>query len=1268
VSGLATLRQQVGDALEELQPQLVKHTEVLLQSANALPDEDTNKQWAELAKQAYYFSPRTIDECIRLALKGCRKSWKKLCPYSSPSEMQKNTLTYLAIALEVRHWSRLHKQIKACIDLPNDPDLKRAAVEVMTTQHTYLPSTETLPLMISEYYADTRLRTNPDQAGLIHSLVQPRVTNDRHIGAISQAIMGSGKSKIIGPCQLQIMLGAGKIPFYCVPNPLFQTSISDYQNMMWTRYRTHVRAFMFDRDSCTAERLHVIAENLMLAQTKHTVFVTRPRDLHSFQLMLKERHQLIEDMRSRLNKFVLQWGESALDRVSYTQFAKSILDQKWKNAREIVSEQCKTQFTRWFEAHQRLEQELKLLFKEADLIQANLNLLQLNASVLLDEVASVLDPRNQLSFPIGWQEPANSNAIKVACRLYFEWLPDFYSRLGILENMQSLSAPATRVEVYEHLASRGFSEYAEYLDRKVTFGSFKAYLFSDEVNGQPMKQVVDQMNASVSLLTRNAAQEIAFLKFCLTSGLEGCLTATAHVNYGRSKQDPSLQLAIPYERANLPKENTLYRLPWKTALMTCQLYSQVWNDNKQTAELVCFIQGVDPASKDASILEAAQGIWGRSHLDCDINNNEQVSKLRVALDKGRTDPKKAPFARLLISTYLQQCVFPLQLRLDPAQLTSTPHDLSMVASKTDGMGGTFGFERTWNPNFRRIPDPSSDERILAALGETKNQRCRVLRSGGAEALFSYLSRKNYIALIDTGAHFKGIANEDVAQRLLLLLPDFDSILFYDDSCPSGAKLAIMTKKGKAIFDHSDSEGVRRGLRQLKVTRPFTYYDQARCIGADIELPDGVALTTFSDKVTQDDLMQGVMRARKLLDGRHTIEYAIPGEMGAEWTAEKVIATAKEQQIRLEQKSNYHAICEQMRGHVRACIDKAMRSNPNAKSRHKLYRKCMPLLLEKQNNDLVEAFGGLQPIITTELALSKMIHHFTAFIEQVLPASKDEVNQALNRILEWHKSRGTVLPQTVREGEEHEEATQEVDLSKDQDRMRMMEEEYERMLGTREPKAEVEWKKFVRERVVPIKMGMTGPYKSMPALYTLSSALVERGFNVPFGDNILVSRNLMETFQGETNCLLTVNQKPFHRCLFIDGANPKLVILTEEEAKSLKKHFEQFSEANKDIYIVEPSGIINMRADKSQDIYNLWEQRTSTERMLLLQALLFQGGALTIDKLDQGQVREAIAALTGNDPENLLQCRNLFERAMEWRDHDLAAYQKSRSLKALFRFS
>jgi hypothetical protein len=1253
-----SMLQTLHGTIEQLQKIVDDRKAELIIAANPLAEKEMEKL-LDFARMIHYKEPLGVEESLYSALKGNEK-------------VQHSALKFLDAALELAHLLRAKNALE---ELNKEGKIQagyKAFFQMLTTPHRYRPNRENLPIMLTEYFSDCRLRVEPDQAKLIDDLTA-------NVECAIRANMGSGKSKVLAPIWLMIMKNKEKLPILCVPAALYRTTLTDLEEMMWNRFQTPVQGLSFNRESCSYDQLMLFCEKLFLGQKEGACFVTTPKDLHALQLMLKERHQLIYDMTSRLKTHFIAWCKTknvsepclrALRTSSDPERLKGFIE---KNIKEIANE-----FDPWYQSFCNLKKEVDNFFNEANLIQSILNLLQTKGALLIDEAANCLNPKNLLSYPMGWQVPANPHAATVACRLYFEWLTPFYKKLGLLENKQSLSSKEDRLQVWKEVAKSAYLYYSEIITALPHLQVFTDYLISVENRGKVMEEKLFSLHASKSVIERQMAQEIAFLKHCLTDGLEGAFLMTAHVNYGRSKQSPDLAVAIPYQCANVPKENTLFRRPWKTVLMTCQLYLQGWNDPDQTRELLGFIQGLSVVEEASRILVASNAIWKEDFVKSNLSD-QQIYELTKKLDQARLNKDLACHAFVLIQTYLKHAIFPTQLKIDPSQLTSSPQDLAAI-SFTSAMGGTFEFEKTWHPKLNRVYDRSVDEKILKVLMNENNQTCHLLPAGDLSELFKLLQKiptNGLVAIMDAGAHFKGFCNEDVAIKLLATLKDFDTILFYDDKQESGAQLAILCHKGKIVLESSDKASVKHALEKHNLSKPFAFFDQARCIGADLDLNPGQALVTFSDTVTQDDLFQACMRCRGLLQNKHTVAFVIPEEMRPQemrpqeiqsaWTTQNILQQAKERQIQLETRANFHGISDQLKGALRNKIDEKLRKETCATKRQELFSQYQLFLLEEQPNDLVLAFGKIDGKISSRVALQVLVEHLLRLTDSFFPDLKDEMHQTFLKILDWHKKQNTSLPEFVATGENQDDATQQVDLSTDYNRLLQLDELYEKMTGSKNPREEIAWSCFDRNKIKESPLCSPFDAGGQPTLFSLNMALKERQFSVTVSPEILISANLLATFTTETNCLITENQKPLHRVLFVAGVqSPTIVLLSEEDAKSLKGHLSVMKGAPSPltgIYLLEPSGIINQRGNLSENISNLWSEGTPKVRQLLVQILIFQGAALVLDMLPKQQVREALAPLK-KSVESQAAWKALFEAALEFKHDDLAHYRRCRELKML----
>ncbi|MDP1834357.1 MAG: ankyrin repeat domain-containing protein, partial [Chlamydiales bacterium] len=163
----------------------------------------------------------------------------------------------------------------------------------------------------------------------------------------------------------------------------------------------------------------------------------------------------------------------------------------------------------------------------------------------------------------------------------------------------------------------------------------------------------------------------------------------------------------------------------------------------------------------------------------------------------------------------------------------------------------------------------------------------ILVDSQPEALFTDLMdnhpRRNDVrAIIDVGAHFRGLENEAVAELTCKKMTEYDSevqgVLFFH------------TKTGKLCFIHRDTPGEYTVLSGTtpktiaaetgyKPEQLFTYYDQDHITGTDIvQMPNAIAILTVKEDSEEFQVLQGTRRLRGLDRGQEIITAVSKGAM------------------------------------------------------------------------------------------------------------------------------------------------------------------------------------------------------------------------------------------------------------------------------------------------------------------------------------------------------------------------------------------------------
>ncbi|NGX41827.1 MAG: hypothetical protein K940chlam7_00101 [Chlamydiae bacterium] len=1246
---------ELGSHIDRVENKARALEKLLLACVNALP-EGRGRQMSEALQQMGPRRAATVDECIGLALDGSRERWEARCPYADSAQAQNLVGRYLYLKTEEQHLRRLGEQLARAVKEDASFDDKQKAAQMRRAMRVYEPTAANLILMVHEYYAGQRLR--PEQNDLIDLMTTCQ--NEPHFtGRVIQLIMGAGKSKVLAPILALLNARRGQISMYVVPNALFGTGAADFVQMLYERFGRKVDVLTFDRELCDREGLIRLAAKLRAAQEEGIILVTRPRDLHALQLMLKERHELIRQGRERLRGQIFAWTMAQTDgdksrsedltlqlmegRLFQSALSKMGINEHWVQ--------------RWKTAVRDLCNNEKAYRAEMDLLQPILRVLEIKGHTLCDEWASEYDPRTQLSFPVGPEEPVNPAAVRGACKLYFDDLPRYESDIGIEQGTQHYTKQETVQRIRTQVAANAWDTYARDLEGAVSEKVFMAYLLSDSENHYDSQvEFYSKLlvwNGETNVIRRAIGQDLGFLKDAL-SQMKDIFAARAFVNYTRSEQLPSQVFTIPAENG-VPKEGTLYKGPNETLLKSCQYHRKVWNRSTETKELLQVALAEVRRDKSSPLGADIIALFERNISLEGLRDGEVLEQFTARIQNTLTgeDENRKRAAQRLVSFYLATKL-QAQVKLDPRQLKNTPCDLGRFVGRTDGFGGTWSFARTWPGNVEQHPNAQIGPQIEEVLRGPANQKVSAVDTGSCGHIVKrirQLGDDNMSAVIDVGAQFPGDSNEQVARALLAAFPERKGVLFYQ-SGDGVSTLALLTDKGVETLPGSDKEQIARILHDKGITRPITYYDQAHTIGADVDQPPGsYAFVLISNKVTWDDLQQAVMRMRGLIRGTHSLHFLIPQRMEGTWTTDKVIDATKAYQIEREAPVNFHGICDQLRGTLRKHMDRAMNACTDHEERQKLHDRWESYLVEEHGNDLLLAHGAPRKRL---LGWKALIQAADEIPVDLLGDGADDVRKELDSILAWHKENETVIPEQVWGGEECSGATKEVSLHKNL----MNEEENERMLASRVVKEEVPWKALDKSRVVASSFGMAGD-ETMPALYSLNKALQDRKVAAVFDDDILISENLLTTFKGQNNNLVTADQKPIHHVLVVKKEGEWTVaLISEGDAEGLKTYLIGNPVAG--CWIMEPNGALSKAGVNKKKWVTPFLSSKARPKLChkLAQCAWLQGDVMHMVDSEFGML-DAVKQWLVESKELYKQKVELLEHVIAFRTDDAAHYREHR---------
>ena len=213
------------------------------------------------------------------------------------------------------------------------------------------------------------------------------------------------------------------------------------------------------------------------------------------------------------------------------------------------------------------------------------------------------------------------------------------------------------------------------------------------------------------------------------------------------------------------------------------------------------------------------------------------------------------------------------IEIHPEKSTQNPHRLVDLFSKAFGFTGTPWNWGAWpsrfgKPIFEKGTDGMTQYLLLKKGALLKEEAVKTASQSGlktsAQKIGALLdafqawrkSENNFHALIDLGAHFKGISHRTLAAEILGYFlkdqehPRIKGVVFFE-----GDEMFVMEKSGRVK---------RHALSELKAEELFTLYDNAHVVGTDVTQKTlARAIVTVGENLFQKDLYQAVWRMRGL---------------------------------------------------------------------------------------------------------------------------------------------------------------------------------------------------------------------------------------------------------------------------------------------------------------------------------------------------------------------------------------------------------------------
>ena len=985
--------------------------EELLAFANKLPENLATKLLAEAKVLGQEHPYLKLDDLIALFLKSDLKAYLNATHFTEEEtskirKLYQMTGQYLTEATQLKHYQRCLEEFKklASFDrkhfaktLTTADKLERDQIlsklgSVLYQKRSYAfekdkdKDKDNFPAFLAfEYYEDILIFE--EQKKILEVLLDKN--RDPDTGGfkdeIIQLIMGGGKSKVLMPLSAYQKAQGDNLVVVIVPASLRNTNYRDMKATSLQRFNQEAFPFQFGRNSDSSpENLSKIRDYLRNIVLKKGYLVTTNSDIQSLELKWME---LLEQTRPEykaslekrkqeiVNEHVKLWN---LFNKKRSQGLK--VDEETKVLLKLQTATAKIT--------QEIENLSTRLNAQLPLLEEILDLFKKRADVYVDEVDSIQDVRKELNYTLGEEVPLEKHVINAIAALY--------------RDIQSVSFPLHKKIIQKDkaeafLLGKNFTLENFFLKPesipKLSEEEWKEAFLQDVVPNlvkalaenpdNPLSRILSAMDeksreivlkfirgeaefpAALQKLSRESKDIIALYKEQMSTFLPLTLYRTPKVNYGYTQQkrdESDLVVAIPYVGNNMPSEESRFASPFETANYSAQLnYIYGVNDIALKNMLLEFKEQAineknqNPGKYTIMTTSAAlefkkvTGIEDEDLFKLDPKDPSVLTRIYQKINRDKSAMRRVVdycLPRYILNNVKSAAMI----------LRHNADEHSHLYRSFQGGSGTilspFVFdERT---DFTKELGLGTDGRVIDYLISNDTKVSIPTKEEGTEKAGIYKtvnrllkSDPNYRAIIDVGAHFKGIGNLEVAKELAHYYQEsketaIEWILFYNERnqlsalkvMPSGEKKqsdkitkAPLEEKEKLeirILGSSDPKYIESQL-QCKPEKCFTYYDEQHTTGTDIKQMIGAkAICTFSAQTLKKDLLQGVMRMRDLANTQrvqillsHEMVKAHP-EIKEEdpWDIQKVLKVAEQNQKTKIEEDNFRVAMNKLRGLIR----------------------------------------------------------------------------------------------------------------------------------------------------------------------------------------------------------------------------------------------------------------------------------------------------------------------------------------------------------------
>ncbi|XXQ32695.1 Uncharacterized protein PBTT_03154 [Plasmodiophora brassicae] len=572
------------------------------------------------------------------------------------------------------------------------------------------------------------------------------------------------------------------------------------------------------------------------------------------------------------------------------------------------------------------------------LLGAIMRLLSERGAVTFDEIDMTLDPRREYNLPL---PGPGGNPDDVVARLtahLFLFMATGHGRpehkamvdaVGLHANRQALMPRHTYDnDVLPHLIAQSIA----YLKAESSSSSSSGTSFSDADMTTILSAATGGLSQFADRVHDDDFQRLALIHAQLHDMIPFALQGSVSQHYGRSFERPHDPIPVPYAAANTPSERSEFANRWEVVNRACIMHVA---QGLSMHEARAFIESLLSDAFDDVDRQAAAGSNVRALIDGSAAGQtfRQVKGLPAEMTLSKVDPNKEAHVGLvctalrrldnvgLVMAFVETHVLG-QIRSVTQQVVGNAANLASMFASVQGYSGTI-------ENLFVFPHRVYARRATAVRADPgANGQVLMRVIGQGDALVHDVDAASDVtdlvgvdvhacALIDIGAFFKSVRNEDVSRRILdATEPGRVAGVLYFDERTNRLRAMMRADPDRPVTLPGSDLATITARTGLAPDRLFTYYDHRHITGADIVQPAaGVALATFSSTTPLRDLLQGVMRMRRFL---HTqaVRFLVADLPGRECNVAGMLRSAQRVQFEDERGQNRQAALQKIDDAVR----------------------------------------------------------------------------------------------------------------------------------------------------------------------------------------------------------------------------------------------------------------------------------------------------------------------------------------------------------------